>query len=238
MMITEHRKSPPAPPYFSSSHGHRKPCAPALRQTSRSTWPCSRQRCLVRRDLALDELAERLAKRLVVRGEQGAIHAGVLSPDGRVPSRRRYCGPRVAERRHVAWTVDEPGVTLAAFVKAQTRRGVVGREAAGRPPARCSSTARASPRSITGSRPASAVELRIDAPRPARPGARGRARLRRRARRGDRQAGGRQQRALRGARDRHRDGPRSAARGGAWASRRPACRSTSCTGSIARPRAC
>ena len=44
LAMTEHAKSAPAPPYFSSIHGARKPCAPALRQTSRSTCPASRQR--------------------------------------------------------------------------------------------------------------------------------------------------------------------------------------------------
>jgi hypothetical protein len=37
MMIVAHKKSAPAPPYFSSIHVHKKPFAPALRHTSRST---------------------------------------------------------------------------------------------------------------------------------------------------------------------------------------------------------
>src|SRR5690349_13802006 len=44
MMMVAWRKSPPGPPCCSSSQVQRKPAAPALRQASRSTMPCSAQR--------------------------------------------------------------------------------------------------------------------------------------------------------------------------------------------------
>jgi 23S rRNA pseudouridine1911/1915/1917 synthase len=70
----------------------------------------------MRADLAVDELAKRLAEGVVLGVEQGAIHAFrhiIAASGGAATNARVLASPRVA------WTVDEPGVTLAAFVKAR-----------------------------------------------------------------------------------------------------------------------